>query len=626
MSKLILGTAGHIDHGKTALVRALTGIDTDRLPEEKQRGITIDLGFASLELGDYEFGVVDVPGHEGFIRNMLAGATGMDAVLLVVAADEGVMPQTREHLAILDLLDVRSGVVAITKRDLVAEEWAQLVIEDVRATLAGTALETSPIVAVSARTGEGLDELCDAIVAQATRPSARRRDDVFRMPIDRVFTVHGTGTVVTGTVWSGELRADRTLHLLPGRVTARVRGIQVHGRDVAVTVAGERAAVALSGVDKSSVERGDVLLDRAWQTSRMLTVRFRLIRDTDWVLKTRQRVRVHIGTTEVLARAVVLDAEWVQLRLEEAVVARVGDRVVLRSYSPVTTIAGGVVVEIEPKKQTQLEPGQVERMVALLSSNPAESLCARLAGCEAGLSVAALSQHTAHAPADIQVALQQAGMNVIAIGERVYSADVVENTIQNLTAAADRFHVREPLKPAIDRAELRGAVRARSELIDFALEAAVERGALVQRGSGVSRPGFAPQLTARQQAMRETVLETLRSAGLTPPTVGELGKTMGDPGQLAQLLRLLENEGLVRSVTPDLYVESAALDEAELRTRRELGGSEELSVAEFRRTLPVTRKHLIPLLEYFDRRGVTRRNGDLRSVPASSFNELRGTS
>lgn len=625
MSKLILGTAGHIDHGKTALVRALTGVDTDRLPEEKQRGITIDLGFASLRLGDHDFGVVDVPGHEGFIRNMLAGATGMDAVLLVVAADEGVMPQTREHLAILDLLDVRSGVVAITKRDLVAEEWTQLVVDDVRATLAGTSLETSPIVAVSSVTGEGLDALRDAIVAQATRPTGRRRDDVFRLPIDRVFTIHGTGTVVTGTVWSGELRADRPLQLLPGGMKARVRGIQVHGHDVEVAVAGERAAVALSGLDKSSVERGDVLVDRAWQTSRMLTVRFRMIRDTEWELQTRQRVRVHIGTAEVLARAVVLDEEWAQLRLEEPVVARAGDRVVLRSYSPITTIAGGIVVEIQPKKQTQLEPGQVARMTAVLSGDPAESLRALLAGAGAGMALDALAQHTPHAPAAIKAALQARDMNVVAIGERVYSTHVVEETVRNLTAAADRFHTREPLRPAIDRAELRGSVRAPSELVDFALEAAIERGELVSRGSAVSRRGFEPRLNARQQAMRDAVLETLRTAGLAAPTVGELGSTIGEPAQIGQLLRLLENDGLVRAVAPDLFVEAAALAEAELRTRRELGGSDGLSATDFRSTLPVSRKHLIPLLEYFDRRGITQRNGDLRSVRASSVNDLRGT-
>ena len=418
MRPLILATAGHIDHGKTALVRALTGVDTDRLPEEKKRGITIDLGFAHLRLGELSFGVVDVPGHEGFIRNMLAGATGMDAVLMVVAADEGVMPQTREHLAILDLLGVASGVVAITKSDLVSTDWLELVVDDVRRLIDTTTLHGCPIVPVSAKTGAGIDALRDAIVQQSTRPDLRRREDLFRMPIDRVFTVRGTGTVVTGTVWSGSITTDQSIVMRPAGLKARIRGIQVHGEAVQTCQAGERAALAIAGVDRDSLTRGDVALDQgAWSGSRMLVVRARLIEDTDWLLKTRQRVRVHLGTAEVLGRVVLLDAPqllpgesaWLQLRLEQPLVARAGDRVVLRSYSPVTTIGGGTVAELSTGKRTHLQPDESLLLQRINEAAPCEAIIAalQLRGV-AGASLDELALATPHSPAEVASALESA--------------------------------------------------------------------------------------------------------------------------------------------------------------------------------------------------------------------------
>src|SRR5690606_6716769 len=310
MPHLVLGTAGHIDHGKTALVRALTGVDTDRLAEEKRRGITIDLGFANLRLPDgQELAVVDVPGHEAFIRNMLAGATGIDIVLLVIAADEGVMPQTREHLAIVDLLGVRCGVVAITKVDLVEREWLDLVMEDVRAALADTPFADAPLVPVSARTGEGLDALVAAIADAARATAERDHDDLFRLPIDRVFTIRGTGTVVTGTVWSGRLRVGAAVRVLPQDLHARVRGAQVHGRDAPCVSAGQRAALALAGVERDQLGRGDVIVaDEAWAATTRLTALVRVLPASPWPLRTRQRVRFHLGTAEIMGRVRPLDA------------------------------------------------------------------------------------------------------------------------------------------------------------------------------------------------------------------------------------------------------------------------------------------------------------------------------
>ncbi len=400
---LVLGTAGHVDHGKTALVAALTGVDTDRLAEEKRRGITIDLGFAELPLGDdLTLGIVDVPGHEAFVRNMLAGATGIDLVLLVVAADEGVMPQTTEHLDIVRLLGVRGGVVALTKTDLVEPAWLELVQEELTEHLAATPFAGAPVVPVSSRDGRGLDELRAALAGAAAAVPDRPADGRFRMPVDRVFTIRGTGTVVTGTVWHGALNADASPRVLPSGRTSRVRGLQVHGREVDRILAGQRAAVALAGLDTDEVQRGDVLVDSPdWTPSSMLTVRLSVVPDSAWSIAQRQRVRVHLGTAEALARVALLepaaveggssDADtilgpgqttWAQLRLESPLVARAGDRLVVRSYSPVTTIGGAVVAEPVPRKRKRLREPDRSALDAILDGDAAAAAAAagRLAG------------------------------------------------------------------------------------------------------------------------------------------------------------------------------------------------------------------------------------------------------
>src|SRR5689334_1399008 len=351
---MILGTAGHIDHGKTSLVRALTGVDTDRLPEEKRRGITIDLGFAPLELdGVGTLGVVDVPGHEAFVRTMVAGATGIDLALLVVAADEGVMPQTREHLAILRLLGVRAGVVALTKADLVDDEWLALVRDDVAAAVADGPLAEAPIVAVSSLTGQGIDELRAALAAAARRVPGRATEDLFRMPIDRAFTIRGTGTVVTGTVWSGMLRRDATLRLFPSGDTVRVRSLQAHGHAVDRIHAGERAAIALAGVELARVGRGAVLVaGDAWRPSTVLRADVALLDDVARPVGPRHQLRLHLGTSEVGARLVATGGALApgehrpaRIVVDEPVVARTGDRFVLRGGSPLGTVGGGIVTD-----------------------------------------------------------------------------------------------------------------------------------------------------------------------------------------------------------------------------------------------------------------------------------------
>jgi selenocysteine-specific elongation factor len=375
---VILGTAGHIDHGKTSLVRVLTGVDTDRLPEEKRRGITIELGFAPLELAGVEtLGVVDVPGHEAFVRTMLAGASGIDLALLVVAADEGVMPQTAEHVAILDLLGVRGGVVALTKRDLVDDEWLELVEDDVRRALHGTALEGAPIVATSTTDGRGVDALREALAAAARAVPDRDAADLLRMPVDRAFTVRGTGTVVTGTLWSGRLERDATVRLLPSGRTARVRGLQSHGAEMRTATAGHRTAIALAGVDVGDVGRGTTLVtDPVWAPTRLLRAEVALLPTAPQPVGPRTSVRFHLGTAEVAARLVAPggsiapgERRFVRVSLEEPVVARAGDRFVLRGLSDASTIGGGVILDPAPRRHGARRE-VVERLLALERGEP----------------------------------------------------------------------------------------------------------------------------------------------------------------------------------------------------------------------------------------------------------------
>ncbi|HUP88695.1 MAG TPA: selenocysteine-specific translation elongation factor [Longimicrobiales bacterium] len=602
MKQLILGTAGHIDHGKTALVKALTGVDTDRLPEEKKRGITIDLGFANLQIGDISFGIVDVPGHEDLIRNMLAGATGMDAVMLVIAADEGVMPQTREHVAILDLLGVRNAIVALTKSDLATPEWIDLVSDDVRGLLANTTLAGAAIIPVSVISGSGLEDLKAALQSISTLDTSRQKPDadVLRLPIDRVFTVHGTGTVVTGTMWSGRIAVDDQVELQPHGKHVRIRGIQIHGKSASEATAGARVAVALTGVDKAAVNRGDVVVQTGlWHPAQMMTVRIREANE-HWSFETRQRVRVHLGTAEVLARLTVLDAEWAQLRLEAPLVARPGDRFVLRSYSPIETIGGGEVASLDEVKRTRVD----DETRQVLERCVKRELAAH----------ATLNGVSGVEEAYVKL-LDGKTDDVVQIGNRYFSRDVAKGMVARVIETMERVHAEHPLQSTVGRAEVREKVGyAGPGLIDWAIESAVTAGELISVGSGVQRKGFEPVLTAKQVEKKAALAKVIREAGLAPPAVSELDEAR----DTESLLKLLEAEGAVVSISPEFYAGREAVQTAIRATVARFGGGEAVPASAFRETLAVSRKHLIPLLEYLDRVGVTTRKGDLRTVRAPS--------
>jgi len=609
---LILGTAGHIDHGKTALVRALTGVDTDRLPEEKRRGITIELGFAPLRLDGLEtIGVVDVPGHEGFVRTMLAGATWIDLALLVIASDEGVMPQTREHLAILRLLGVTRGIVALTKCDLVDDEWQELVVEDVRSLLADTPFRDAPIIATSATTGTGLAELRAAIAEAAREVPARAADDLFRMPVDRAFTIKGTGTVVTGTVWSGRLTREASVRVLPADRVVRVRGLQTHGDQVQVAEPGHRTAIALAGIEVSDVTRGSFLVsDASWHPSLVLRADVVLLDDAPRSLGPRTAVRFHIGTADVGARIVTGDGalapgdrKVARVMLDEPVVLRAGDRFVLRAASPPATIGGGTV--IDPFASRRARPWSVD------AQSPPEdrlALALREAG-ESGIDVPSLPVRLGVPPAELDSLLATPG--ALRLGERVFDAAVADTVEQRLVKLIAESHRGRPLDVGVSLQELRSRLGARTELVDAVLARAVSRGAIEVRGGIVCAAGWSPHFTDAQRKTMAEIEETLRGANSEPPSVTELEPRFG--AQVADLLRVLEREGKVVAVEVERFYSKTSVAALVNRLREGMTSGREYSPAELRELLGFSRKFLIPFLEYCDRIGLTQRRAGGRT-------------
>jgi selenocysteine-specific elongation factor len=622
MRRLVLGTAGHIDHGKTALVQALTGTDTDRLPEERRRGITIDLGFARLPLSDdLELAIVDVPGHEAFIRNMVAGATGVDLVMLVVAADEGVMPQTREHLAILDLLGVRAGVIVITKADLADPEWLELVCDDVGDLVRGTALDDAPLLATSVRTGAGIDELRRVLADAAGRTTDRTRDDLFRMPLDRVFTVRGTGTVVTGTVWSGSLRQDERVRIEPAGLTARVRGLHQHDVAVEQVVAGSRAAVALSGIDRTALTRGDTLLTGdGWATSGMLTVEIHVTRDAAAALRPRQRVHVHLGTAEVAARLGMMqrplepgDSGILQLRLERPIVARAGDRVVLRSWSPVITIAGGSVLEPRPPRRRRLPATGETTLRRLLEPDSAIHAAVELAG-PAGLPLHDLPVLTGLAPRHVERVLADSA-DLLTLDGRVLESTGLAAAEATILDALRTFHSRAPLLDGIEKEQLRQAITPRlAPLFEPAAARLLRSGAIRTAGNSFALTGHVPAPDAAQHALLDEIAALFARAALQPPTLDELPPSIAARQDLLPMIRYLERDRRLVRLGPDRWCDATALDRAIAALRASLQPGEAHEVGRYREVLGASRKHLIPLLEFLDHAGVTVRMGERRAI------------
>ncbi|PYS83640.1 MAG: selenocysteine-specific translation elongation factor [Acidobacteria bacterium] len=641
MRSVIVGTAGHIDHGKTSLVRALTGVDADRLPEEKRRGITIDLGFAELDLGEVRVGFVDVPGHERFVKNMLAGAHGIDLAALVIAADEGVMPQTREHFDICRLLAVAAGLVVLTKTDTVDEELLELVRAEAEELVAGSFLEDAPVVAVSARTGEGIEELKAKLREAALAAPARDSDTVTRLPVDRSFTMRGFGAVVTGTLVAGEIAEWQELELLPAGARVRVRGVQVHGSTVKTATAGQRTAVNLGGVEASGVVRGMVLAPAGrLAATQIMDARVSVLKDVPRPLKTRQRVRVHHGTAEVLARVVVLEgpgepsetvpgaAGLVQLRLESPIVALPGDRFILRTYSPQQTVAGGEVLDAHaPKHRGRERAAARARLASLAGADAAARLAFFVESTgERGLRRAEAASRTGWRDDVLDAALAEArGRGAVVEAEGVLaSREVFERLLRAAVAEVEAHHVREPLSRGLARETLRERVFARAapELFRSALQRAEAEGALVSERELVRSRGHSLELSPADEALRERLEKVYREAALEAPTLEEaFARADADAGKrrehLRKILQLLIDAGALVRVREDLFFHRGALDRlvAALREYAAGRGPERLiDVAAFKELSGVSRKYAIPLLEYFDRERVTRRAGDKRVI------------
>src|SRR5688500_419210 len=637
MRSVIVGTAGHIDHGKTTLVRALTGVDADRLPEEKRRGITIDLGFAELDLGDVRVGFVDVPGHERFVKNMLAGAHGLDLVALVIAADEGVMPQTREHFDICRLLGVGSGIVVLTKADAVDEELLELVRAEAEELVAGSFLEGAPVAAVSARTGQGIEELKAALREAALRAPARSSDAVARLPVDRSFTMRGFGAVATGTLVAGEMSEGEELELLPSGGRVRVRGLQVHGAQVKTAAAGQRTAVNLGGVDASEVERGMVLAPVGrLRPTQIVDAVVDVLADAPRGLRTRQRVRVHHGAAEVLARVAALEESgeiapgsrgFAQLRLESPVVALPGDRFIVRSYSPQRTVAGGVVLDAHAQQHSGRDRASARaRLAALEGADRAARLAyfVETAG-ERGLPRAEAASRTGWRDDVLAAAVAESlerGALIEAEGVLV-AGGVFGGLVRAAVEEVEAHHRREPLSRGLARETLRERVfsHAAAEVFRAALKAAEAEGSLAAERELVRAAGHSLDLSPEDAALRDRLEAVYRDAGLEAPALEEAYARAGGAAarreHLRKLLQLLLDAGALVRVKEDLLFHREALERltAALRDYADARAPDRLiDVAGFKELSGVSRTYALPLLEYFDRERVTRRAGDRRLI------------
>ena len=623
-----MGTAGHIDHGKTSLVKALTGTDTDRLPEEKARGITIDLGFAFLEEPDgLVIEIVDVPGHERFVKNMLAGAGGIDLALLVVAADEGVMPQTREHLAICQLLRIKSGLVVLSKADLAEPEWIELVRDDVRRALEPTFLAGCPIVHASVKTGAGLPELRAALATLARAVPAKDPDRTARLPIDRVFTVKGFGTVVTGTLIAGRVVVDDKVEVYPRGVQSKVRGLQVHGRIVPEATAGQRTAVNLQGVERAAIERGDVLAPPGTLVPTvLLDGTLELLEDAPRPVKTRDRVRFHVGTQEVMARVLPVDrpelapggSGQARFRLEAPVVALPGDRFVVRSYSPIVTIGGGTVLDIAPPRFKRRGAALAAHLALLATGDPPAVLEEHLkqAGA-AGARVADLRARTPFGPELLRQLLDrlQHDGRVLAVDREWYlHRDANDRLRAQTVELLETFHTENPLRAGISREELRSRAGNAQERVFTQLLTVLESEGVVKSERDQVRLGsHTIRLSPDQERVVKGLEADFRGAGAAPPSPEEALGRLGVKGtEKHELFQVLVADRTLLRVKDSLYFHAEALRSVQEQLVALLRQKKEIGPADFKDLFGVSRKYAIPLMEYFDTQRVTVRVGERR--------------
>ncbi|MDP3448705.1 MAG: selenocysteine-specific translation elongation factor [Eubacteriales bacterium] len=640
MNHIIIGTAGHVDHGKTCLIKALTGIDTDRLEEEKKRGITIELGFAYLNLPDgSRAGIIDVPGHERFIKNMLAGAGGVDMALLVIAADEGVMPQTREHLGILSMLNIKSGIVALTKSDLVEPDWLEFVMEDVKTELAGTFLHDASIIPVSWATGEGIEILREEIFLRIRNVEPKNVSSSFRMPVDRVFTVKGFGTVVTGTLIEGALAVGDAVTIYPNEATSKVRNLQVHGQDVETAYAGQRVAVNLAAMKKDEVDRGDTLAQPdSMEPSMMLDVKLSVFSDTAREIENGSVLHLYHGTRNTLCKAILLDRDvlkagescYAQLRMSENIAVKSKDRYIVRFYSPIETIGGGEILESNPVKQKRFQQTMLDRLAIKERGTAGEK--ALLALLEHSPKFAPLGYIAKRRMMSIN-ALQQELDQVkdpallVKITDKVtVHADFWHTLEKELTTLLTQYHEKNPLQIGMRLDELKQRLLPDCDptVADAALERFTLEKVIRTEWQRAAIFAFTVNMSAEQRRLADEIEATYRDAGLSVPELDELlARYPNQTAAVKQVIQSMVEQGTLINITAQIYLQREsflrALDEME-KIQAECGV---ISLGDFRDRAGTSRKYALPILTYCDNKKLTKRTGDLRKLDESSVHRFR---
>ena len=621
---LVLGTAGHIDHGKTALVKAMTGVDTDRLKEEKERGITTELGFTHLTLpSGTEIGIVDVPGHEKFVRHMVAGASGLDCVLLVVAADEGVMPQTVEHVQICRLLGVKKGLIAITKRDLVDEEMLELVREDIGDLVEGTFLENAPMYPVSSVTGEGVPELIEAIEAVTRDISSRETDQIFRLPIDRVFTMKGFGTVITGTLISGKLKVGDEIEILPSRKRCKVRGIQVHNQPAEASIAGQRTAVNLQGVEKREVQRGEVLIHPGTLTpTQRLDGYLTMLPTAEHPITHASTHRFHVGTSLHLAKIYLLDKEslgpsdegFVQFVFEEPVIALPKDRFVIRGSGKIQTLGGGEILAIHPPRRKRNAKQALETLRLLKDGSDRDKVMFFIKdnGLR-GISFHGLMEETNLSRKDLETILNEALKRMeiykVDLTPPIYlHTDLIQELSGEIETALKSFHKANPLKEGMEKEVLRSQIVPEMDkrFWDHLLTVVSEGGKFVVQQDTVRLSSYSQKVDPAFQKTIKAVEESLLKGGTKPPTLKELSAHLGtSPDQLKIILAFLVKEGKCVKLTEEIYMDTEAFEQIKEASIAFLKKNGELTVQSFKELTGLSRKFAVPILELFDKQRIT---------------------
>ena len=622
MKQTVIGLSGHIDHGKTALVKALTGVNTDSLTEEQKRGMTIDIGFAFL---DENITLIDVPGHEKFVKNMMAGVSAVDVALLVVAADDGVMPQTREHFEILNLLDIPLGIVAINKIDLADKDWLELVELDIGELLQGSFMEDAPILKVSAETGDGVDQLKTTLLDLCKKVPDKQDRGIFRLHVDRVFSMKGYGTVVTGTVNSGSLKIGDTVELLPGSVKSKVRGLQSHGEEVQQVETGDRAAINLQGVEIKQIERGSQIAEIGYlQSLNQMGVTLMLLDSAQKPITQNQRIRIHLGTQEVMARVALTDGKTLQpgddcpalLRLEQPMVAARGDKFIIRSFSPVITIGGGEVMEVlieekwkivKEKLQNLYESPKSDQLIHLVQEEGAKPITPEKLQYRIGISKEQINAIVEEKEELFWLTHKQ-GKWLLTQNQW----NELKNSIHNFLK---KYHAKNPLNAGAQKEEIRQHLNCENSILEALLQSMLDDKSISQKGELFLNPNFSITLSSEDDSLQNSILNQLDQEGFTSSTLAQLSlKTGNSKEKLMQVLNVAEQQGKLLRIDGKLMFTQKNFIILREKVNQFFSNHPEMSVLEFKELAHTSRKYAVPLLEYFDKKKITYREGNIRKL------------